>query len=159
MKSEGLIPDHKLVLVGERGWKDSTIVELARKSEAVVSLGFVEDASLAALYSGAEAFVYPSHYEGFGMPVLEARACGARVVTTDLPELREAGGEDAIYISPTEEGIRSGIARAVAAVAARPINWRDWNWEGSASILAQVLLDGSNVPTSKMRPRDRAQAS
>ena len=159
MKSEGLIPDHKLVLVGERGWKDSTIVELVRKSEAVVSLGFVEDASLAALYSGAEAFVYPSHYEGFGMPVLEARACGARVVTTDLPELREAGGEDAIYISPTEEGIRSGIARAVAAVAARPINWRDWNWEGSASILAQVLLDGSNVPTSKMRPRDRAQAS
>ena len=158
MKSEGLIREHKLVLVGERGWKDSTIVELARKSEAVVSLGFVEDASLAALYSGAEAFVYPSHYEGFGMPVLEARACGARVVTTDLPELREAGGEDAIYISPTEDGIRSGIARAVTAVAARPINWRDWNWARSASILAQVLLD-SNVRTTKMRPRGRAACS
>jgi glycosyltransferase involved in cell wall biosynthesis len=157
MKSEGLIPHHKLVLVGERGWKDSTIVELARKSEAVVSLGFVEDASLAALYSGTEAFVYPSLYEGFGMPVLEARACGARVVTTDLPELREAGGEDAIYISPTEEGIRSGIAQAVAARVARPINWRDWNWAGSASVLAQVLLDGFNVRTPKMRPRDHAE--
>jgi glycosyltransferase involved in cell wall biosynthesis len=160
MKSDGLIPCHKLLLVGGRGWKDSTIVELARKSDAVISLGFVEDASLAALYSGAEAFVYPSHYEGFGMPVLEARACGARVVTTDLLELREAGGEDAIYISPTEEGIRSGIGRALAAVAARPVNWRDWNWAGSASILAQVLLDSSDVRTSKVRLRnygERAQ--
>jgi len=162
MKSEGLMPCHKLVLVGDRGWKDSTIVELARKSEAVVSLGFVEDASLAALYTGAEAFVYPSHYEGFGMPVLEARACGARVVTTDLPELREAGGENAIYISPTEDGIRSGIARAGAAAGAGPINWRDWSWAGSASILAQVLQDSFNVRASKMRPRnhaERAQAS
>ena len=159
MKSEGLIPHHKLVLVGERGWKDSTIVELARKSEAVVSLGFVEDASLAALYSGAEAFVYPSRYEGFGMPVLEARACGARVVTTELPELREAGGEDAIYISPTEEGIRAGIALAVAGRAVRPINWGDWNWAGSASILAQVLLDCINVRTPKMRPRDHAECA
>ncbi|MBV8137946.1 MAG: glycosyltransferase family 4 protein [Deltaproteobacteria bacterium] len=158
MKSEGLIPDHKLVLVGERGWKDSAIVELARKSEAVVSLGFVEDASLAALYSGAEAFVYPSQYEGFGMPVLEARACGTRVVTTDLPELREAGGEDAIYISPTEEGIRSGIAQALAA-AGKPINWRDWNWAASASILAKVLLDSVSVRTSKMRPRDRGEGA
>ena len=159
MKSEGLIPHHKLVLVGERGWKDSTIVELARKSEAVVSLGFVEDASLAALYSGAEAFVYPSRYEGFGMPVLEARACGARVVTTELPELREAGGEDAIYISPTEEGIRAGIALAVAGRAVRPINWGDWNWAGSASILPQVLLDCINVRTPKMRPRDHAECA
>jgi glycosyltransferase involved in cell wall biosynthesis len=157
MKSEGLIPHHKLVLVGDRGWKDSTIVELAGKSEAVVSLGFVEDASLAALYGGAEAFLYPSVYEGFGMPVLEARACGARVVTTDLPELREAGGDDAIYISPTEEGIRSGINRAVAAVAARPIDWRDWNWAGSASILAQVLLDSCNVRAPKLRARDHAE--
>ena len=78
------------------------------------------------------------------------------MVTTDLPELREAGGEDAIYISPTEEGIRSGIARAVASVAARPINWREWNWVGSASILAQVLQDSFDVGTSKMSPQGHA---
>jgi glycosyltransferase involved in cell wall biosynthesis len=156
MKADGLIPAHQLVLVGERGWKDSSIVELARNSEAVVSLGFVEDPSLAALYSAAEALVYPSRYEGFGMPVLEARACGARVITTDLPELREAGGEEAIYVPPTEDGIRSGIARAVDARAARPINWRDWNWAASASILAQVLLDCSNIATRRPRPRHDA---
>jgi len=91
------------------------------------------------------------------MPVLEARACGARVITTDLPELREAGAEDAIYISPTEDGIRWGIARAGAAASAGPINWREWSWAESASILAQVLLDSFNVRTFKMRPRNRAE--
>lgn len=141
MKAEGLLANHKLLLVGERGWKDSSIFELARNSESVVSLGFVDDMSLAALYSSADAFIYPSTYEGFGMPVLEARACGARVVTSNLPELREAGGEDAIYVSPTDQGIRAGILRAVNQASAKAVNWRDWNCTRSALVLAQVLLE------------------
>ena len=141
MKAGGAIPNHTLLLVGERGWKDSSIIELARDSESIVSLGFVDDISLAALYSGTDAFIYPSTYEGFGMPVLEARACGARVVTSDIPELREAGGDDAIYVAPTEQGIYSGISLAVEAAAPKPVDWRDWNWTLSASVLAEVLLD------------------
>ena len=78
-------------------------------------------------------------------------------MTSDLPELREAGGEDAIYVAPTEEGIRSGIARAVAAAAARPISWRDWNWAGSASILAQVLLDCCNGGTRRLSSLNHTQ--
>jgi glycosyltransferase involved in cell wall biosynthesis len=143
MKAEGRIPHHKLLLVGERGWKNSSIIELARNTESVVGLGFVDDKSLAALYSGTDAFIYPSTYEGFGMPVLEARACGARVVTSDTPELREAGGDDAIYVAPTEQGICFGISLAVEAAAAKPVDWRDWNWTIGASVLAEVLLDRS----------------
>jgi glycosyltransferase involved in cell wall biosynthesis len=140
MKAEGQLADHKLVLVGERGWKDSPIIELARSSESIVSLGYVDDISLAGLYNGASAFIYPSSYEGFGMPVLEARACGTRVVTSDTPELREAGGEDAIYVDPTETGVRTGISLALEIETAPPVDWRDWDWTRSASILAKVLL-------------------
>ncbi len=140
MKADGTIVKQKLLLIGDRGWKDSSISKLVNNSESVVSLGFVDDGSLAALYSGADAFIYPSIYEGFGMPVLEARACGARVVTTDLPELWEAGGDDTIYVMPTEQGIRSGILAAIEAGAAKPMNWRDWDWSKSANILADVLL-------------------
>ena len=76
MKAEGQLAHHKLLLVRERGWKDSPIIELVRSSESIVGLGYVDDMSLAGLYNGSSAFIYPSSYEGFGMPVLEARACG-----------------------------------------------------------------------------------
>src|SRR5271155_818758 len=156
MKANGRIADHKLLLVGDRGWKDSSIMELIQNSESVVRLGFVDDTSLAALYSGADALIYPSTYEGFGMPVLEARACGARVVTSDLPELREAGGDDAIYVTPTEPGICSGISLAVAMPKARPIRWQDWSWSLSANALAEVLLDcvrTESVPAESLNRR------
>jgi len=146
MKAEGLVRDYKLVLVGERGWKYTAIADLVqRNSDAILSLGFVNDVALAGLYGGAEAFVFPSKYEGFGMPVLEARACGAAVITSDLPELREAGGEAGIYIEPTEEGIRNGILTAPKRRPAQGLDWRDWSWSKSAAILAQVLLG----PTSR----------
>jgi glycosyltransferase involved in cell wall biosynthesis len=141
MKSEGQLAQYKLLLVGERGWKDSPIVELVRSSDSIVSLGYVDDLSLSGLYHGASAFIYPSSYEGFGMPVLEARACGTRVVTSDTPELREAGGEDAIYVNPTETGIRTGISLALETETAPPIDWRDWDWTRSASVLAAVLIN------------------
>jgi glycosyltransferase involved in cell wall biosynthesis len=141
MKADGAIGGRELLLVGDRGWNDSPIIELTRGSQAVRSLGFVDDSSLAALYSGADAFIYPSTYEGFGMPVLEARACGARIVTSNIPELREAGGDDAIYVVPTEDGIREGISRAIERCATSVVDWQDWSWTGSASILAGVLLN------------------
>jgi glycosyltransferase involved in cell wall biosynthesis len=144
IKADSLIGDYKLVLVGDRGWKDAAIMELAQHHrQSVVSLGFVDDSSLASLYSGADAFIYPSSYEGFGMPVLEARACGTRVVTSDIPELREAGGNDAIYIAPNEEGIREGILTVLRSGVPKAISWRDWSWNKSAAILAEVLLGRS----------------
>lgn len=141
MKAEGRIGNRRLLLVGDRGWKDLPIITLTRGSQEVRCLGFVDDASLAALYTGADAFIYPSTYEGFGMPVLEARACGTQIVTSNIPELREAGGNDAIYVAPTEDGIRAGICLAIERRTTSAVDWRDWNWSKSASILAGVLTD------------------
>jgi glycosyltransferase involved in cell wall biosynthesis len=136
---EGRLKNHCLVLAGERGWKDNSIAQLLKSSARIHPLGFVDDDVLPALYTGADAFVFPSSYEGFGMPVLEALACGTRVVTTDIPELREAGGRDAIYVPPTVEGIRDGIVRALRADRPKPLDNGDYSWLHSAKILANVL--------------------
>jgi glycosyltransferase involved in cell wall biosynthesis len=74
---------------------------------------------------GADAFVFPSSCAGFGMPVLEAHACGTHVVTTDIPELREAGGEDAIYTPPTLEGTHDGILKSLPYGRPKTLNRTD----------------------------------
>lgn len=69
----------------------------------IVQTGFVDDEDMAALYSGAEAFIYPSLYEGFGLPVLEAMQCGTPVICANNSSLPEVGGKAAIYINGTDE--------------------------------------------------------
>jgi hypothetical protein len=73
------------------------------------------------------------------MPVLEAPACGARVVTSDLPELHEGGGSDTIYVKPTESGICEGILRALSSSSAADLDWREQSWSTSAAELPLVL--------------------
>jgi glycosyltransferase involved in cell wall biosynthesis len=145
----GQLRDQSLVVAGERGWKDDPISRMVGSSERIRPLGFVSDELLSALYTGADVFVCPSSYEGFGMPVLEARACGARVVATDIPELREAGGEDAIYIPPTVEGIRQGILKALLSDPPKPLNRADYSWVKSATVFARVLTESGNTPMAK----------
>ena len=142
MKADGLLPNHRLVLVGGRGWKDQRLVSLMTSDcdQNILPLGYVPDAHLPPLYAGADIFVFPSIYEGFGIPVLEASVCGTRVVTTDLPELHEAGGSDAIYISPTEVGIREGILTACKMPKKRTEHLDLPTWEEGARIMASVLV-------------------
>src|SRR5229473_246134 len=122
MREQGLITAHELVLAGDRGWKDEEIsAAIAEAGDSVRDIGYVPEDQLSALYSGADVFVFPSKYEGFGMPILEARASGTRVVTTDSPELREAGGEEAIYVTPTVEDLRAGILTALASPPPKPL--------------------------------------
>jgi glycosyltransferase involved in cell wall biosynthesis len=140
MRDQGLIAKHKLVLAGDRGWKGGEISRaIAQGGDSVRDIGYVPEDQLAALYSGADVFVFPSKYEGFGMPVLEARASGTWVVTTDSPELREAGGEDAIYITPTEENLRAGILKALVSPPPKPLAPESHGWARSASAMAEVF--------------------
>jgi len=90
--------DIELVLVGKHGWGEK-IVEMGNQ---IRELGFVDDEDLSILYSGAEAFVYPSLYEGFGFPVLEAMACGCSVITSNISSLPEVAGEAALLVYPKE---------------------------------------------------------
>lgn len=106
--AEGDLPDTYLVLAGskEQGWMYDEIFAAAGDSPAhrsrVIFTGYVEDADLAALYSGALAFVFPSLYEGFGLPPLEAMACGTPVITSNVTALPEVVGDAGITVPPTD---------------------------------------------------------
>jgi alpha-1,3-rhamnosyl/mannosyltransferase len=95
-----------LVLVGMKGWRDDGIVaeldRLRAAGEHVHPVGYVATTDLPALYSGSTAFVWPSLYEGFGMPILEAMACGAPVITSDRSSMPEAAGGAALLVDPTD---------------------------------------------------------
>jgi glycosyltransferase involved in cell wall biosynthesis len=140
MRSEGITPSHTLVLVGKKS--DQLLKKVARTTARPVvgikALGYAPEEDLPALYSGADVFILPSLDEGFGMPVLEARACQTKIVTSDLSELREAGGDRPVYIRPNAQGIRAGIMAALAAEAPSKRD-RLWTWESSAKVLADAL--------------------
>ncbi len=95
--------NHQLVLVGKKGWKIDNLLEKIRQSpyqKDIILTGYVAREELPVLYTMSEVFVYPSLYEGFGLPVLEAMSCGARVITSKVSSLPEVGGDAAMYFDP-----------------------------------------------------------
>ncbi len=107
--------EHTLLLVGAKGWLDNEIFEQIEKLRIAGNhiqqpLEYVEDKDLPALYSGASVFVYPSLYEGFGIPPLEAMACGTPVVVSDNSSLPEAVGGAALQVNASDiQAISSSI--------------------------------------------------
>ena len=94
---------HKLVIAGKKGWKYKTIYQLIDKlnlQKEVIFIGFIPDNDLPALYNAANLFVYPSLYEGFGLPPLEAMSCGCPVITSNISSLPEVVGDAGIMIDP-----------------------------------------------------------
>ena len=107
-----------LVLAGGWGWKTDTereLFETEAKPRGARHIGYVPDADLPALYAGAEALLYPSFYEGFGMPPVEAMACGTAAVTSLADAVREAVGRAALTIDAHDAaGWRDALARIAA---------------------------------------------
>jgi len=108
---------HHLILVGAKGWDDERAWRRVARSpvaDRIHFLGFVTDEQLHALYSGASVFAYPSLFEGFGLPVLEAMAAGCPVVTSNRSSLPEVAGEAAVTVDPTDV---AELAEALAFLA------------------------------------------
>jgi glycosyltransferase involved in cell wall biosynthesis len=101
-------PKASLVLTGKYGWGKP--VESGTK---IITTGYVEEADLAALYSGCHVFVYPSLYEGFGLPILEAMACGAPVITSNNSSMLEIAKDVAILVDPRN---KAQLAKAIRFV-------------------------------------------
>ena len=136
--------DHRLVFVGFRRWKsaqDLALIDELGLREKVVFPGYIPDEELPAFYNLADAFVFPSLYEGFGIPVLEAMACGCPVITSNTGCSPEVAGGAALLVNPykpdeiaaamrqvlTDEGLRRHlIEKGYQRI-------KDFSWEKSAS--------------------------
>jgi glycosyltransferase involved in cell wall biosynthesis len=141
--------DVDLVLVGPAGWGEDVATLVAPLGDRVQRLGFVPDADLGHLYAGAAAFAYPSRWEGFGLPVLEAMAHGAPVVTSAGTACAEVAGDAGLLVAaddsaalgqalarllvdPAEADRRRALGRARAA---------ELTWERTADLTADAYAE------------------
>jgi glycosyltransferase involved in cell wall biosynthesis len=145
-----------LVLAGRTGWLAEPILREARQgvsADSVLLPGYVARDDLAALMSAAVAFVYPSLYEGFGMPVLEAMACGAPVLTSEVSSLPEVAGDAALLVDPRDvDTIQAGLVRLTKDTALRVSlsqrglqRARAFSWSRSARETLAVLREAARA--------------
>jgi glycosyltransferase involved in cell wall biosynthesis len=110
----------QLVIAGKRGWLDDEVFRAAQQdglNESVKFIGYVPEEDLPALYSGAMCFVYPSYFEGFGLPVLEAMQCGAPVIAGNQTSLPEVAADAALLFDPFDT---TALGEAIAKVIDHP---------------------------------------
>ncbi len=140
--------DIELVVVGPDGWgEDVAALAGAAPRERVRLLGFVPAGDLPGLYAGAAAFCYPSLFEGFGLPVLEAMAQGAAVVTSAGTSMVEVGGDAVVLVDPTDHDAVAGAldallddpAEAARLGAAARVRAETFTWERTAEQVATAL--------------------
>ena len=145
------VADHKLVLVGTTAavFRDAKLD--AADDPTVVLTGYVPDEVLPALYSGAAAFIYPSLYEGFGLTVLEAMACGTPVICSSTTSLPEVAGDAALLVEPTDaEAIAQALLRLLSdqplqgSLRERGLSRaREFTWDRAAEQTWDVLAEAS----------------
>lgn len=143
LRQRGALDQHKLVLVGARGWQNEA---LAKTIEANVGLGivlpgYISDELMPGVFSLADVLVMPSLYEGFGMPVLEARAVGTPVIVSDIPELREAAGGEARALATTVPEIETALLEHLVPPPdqTRAVQGEIQSWRSSATLMSHLL--------------------
>lgn len=147
----------QLVLVGKRGWLDSEIFRLANESSAQSSIrftGYVAEKDLPALYSGACCFVYPSYFEGFGLPVLEAMQCGAPVIAGNRTSLPEVIGDAGVLVDPLDyQELANAMLHLISDDTAREKlrkrgleRAKEFNWLTTARLTLQVYEQANTKP-------------
>ena len=135
-----------LVFVGARGWKFETFFEQLEKHlyrDRIHIMGSVDDATLASMYASCAVFCYPSLYEGFGLPVLEALSCGAPTVCSDAASLPEVGGDAVLYFdaeandpSQISERIEQALAEGLSLKTRGLIHAQKFSWTRTAELTA-----------------------
>ncbi len=149
LKEKYRIP-HRLVLVGKPGHgyqKIKSKIEDLESEICIEERGYVTEEEKWELLLGTEAFLFPTLYEGFGIPVLEAQSVGVPVVTSDVSSLPEVGGEGAVYVDPKDaESIAGGIWKLLSDADVRDDimmkgseNAKKFSWEKCAVSIAEIL--------------------
>ena len=148
LKDQEKIP-HQLIIAGEQGWKfkPEDVLRIIQHPDAIRFIGFVPDEDMPTLYSMADLFLFPTLYEGFGIPVLEAQMCGTPVLTSGSSSMREVGGQGAVYVNPYREAdIGAGILevlkdpRAAQDLIAKGFeNVKRFSWDSSAQLLNTII--------------------
>ncbi|MBM3310864.1 MAG: glycosyltransferase family 4 protein [Candidatus Aminicenantes bacterium] len=144
---------HTLVIAGKQDFETEKTVAAIRASGTadVVLPGFIADEDLPALYAGAEVFIYPSLFEGVGLPVLEAMAAGAPVITSTTSSLPEIAGEAALKVDPrSEEALAAALARLADDPGLRDelrakgrARARDFSWEAAARRTLEIYREAA----------------
>lgn len=137
--------DIKLVIVGKKAWMyDKTLDSISQDLKNIILTGYVSRQELIELLNQAEGFIYPSFYEGFGIPPLEALACGTKVAVSDIPVMHEVMGDNAIFFDPYNVGdIERALSELVEAdknSIEKEQNIDRFNWHDNAALLKKAYL-------------------
>ena len=145
-------PDHHLIIVGKDGWKSEKVHEEIKKNylqKKVHILGYLSGDSLTSLFNLAKAFVFPSFYEGFGIPPLEAMKCGCPVIASNTSSIPEVVGDSALLVNPEKiEEISGAMEKIIKDPELRDklknkgLNQsKKFSWEESAAGLLKIIND------------------
>ena len=140
----------ELVLAGPMGWADGDTTARIRNTTTARYLGYIPEPDLAPLTAAAAIFAYPSLYEGFGLPILEAMACGTPVVTANVTAMPEIAGDAALLVDPTSvEQIASAMEQIVSDSALRQQLRRkglarsaEFSWARTAARVYELIKGG-----------------